>query len=152
MKWINIIGLFLQFLSFWLAAPELLGADTLKRFEDGLIKVISKFPSVLLGLLGLVLGAIMSFYGIYQGIQASENNSPEQYISFMIFILIFSALYIVYILVFYKRIQKWIERIFAKPVIHQLITNNESRKLALITGAILFTLGFVLQFVALLWS
>lgn len=151
MKWVNIIGLFLQFLSFWFAAPELLGADTLKRFENGLIKAISRLPAIFLGVVGLVLGITLGIYGAYQGITASQENGTN-FIRSIAIILSISFVYLIYMLFFYKKVQNKIELVFATPMIHKLINNNESRKLYLIIGAILFTIGFLCQLVVLLLS
>jgi uncharacterized protein YacL len=151
MKWINIIGLCLQFLAFWFAAPELLGVDALKRFEKSLIKLISKMPSLILGIAGLVLGLSMGIYGINQGLSASDGQESNM-VATMLVIISISVIYMLYILFFYKKVQRWIEKSFAKPIITKLISNNESRKIALITGAFLFTLGFVFQILVALWS
>lgn len=148
-KWINITGLVLQFLSFWFAAPELLGSQTLKRFESGLIRFLSRLPSYLLGLIGIFFGITMGVYGAYKGFDAQQN--PENITKTLVVLFSVSCIYIVY-MIFYKKVQKWIERIFAKPLINNLITNNKSRQLALITGAVLFTIGFLCQFVVLLIS
>lgn len=151
MKWINILGLVLQFLSFWLAAPELLGSETLKRFENGLIKFLSRLPSILLGIIGLVVGISMGIYGIYSGIAASENGQNNT-LTTMYTILGISIAYMIYIFFFYKKVQSFIERWFARPLINHLITNQESRKVALITGAVLFTIGFLCQLTVLILS
>lgn len=145
MKWINIIGFVFQFLSFWFAAPELLGSDTLKRFEEGLIKLMSRLPALLLGGGGVVFGLMMGIYGVYKGASADAQTNYTQ--TFFIIIGI-SVLYFVLIL-FYKKIERWIERKFAKPTIENLIKNNESRKTALMIGAVLFTVGFMCQLVVM---
>lgn len=151
MKWLNIIGLVLQFVSFWLAAPELLGAETLKRFESGLIKTISRLPSIVLGSVGIIVGIVMGVYGTMKGIAASEENESSVIQSMMI-ILAISVLYILYVVFFYKKVHRFIETIFAKPLIYKLITSSESRKVSLILGATLFTIGFLCQLIVLLVS
>lgn len=151
MKWLNILGLILQFLSFWLAAPELLGAATLKRFESGLIKIASRVPSIALGIIGLIFGIGMATYGTYTGMNAAEGDSGDPFQTMMI-ILAISIAYMIYVFIFYKRIQRFLERVFAKPMINMLITNNESRKVSLIIGAVLFTIGFLCQLTALVLS
>jgi hypothetical protein len=151
MKWINIIGLCLQFFAFWLAAPELLGAETMKRFESGLVKFVSRLPSISIGLIGLFAGIGMAAFGIYSGLHASENSASNP-LKPMILIGVASAFYMLYMIFFYKKLQNFIEQSFAKPLIEKLINNSESRKTALVFGAILFTAGFVLQLIVLVMS
>ena len=51
-----------------------------------------------------------------------------------------------FILVFkYKKFISWIDLKYAKPITEALINNNQSRKNALIVGAIIFTVGFLMQ-------
>ena len=151
MKWLNVLGLIFQFFAFWFAAPELLGGDTLKRFEKGLISFVSKMPSILLALLAIVFGTGMSIFGIQQGISATENNASNM-IGIMIFILVISAVTMAYFIFFSRRTQHWMQRRYAQPFIEKLIQNGESRKSALIIGAILFTVGFILQLMVALLS
>ncbi|MBR9861333.1 hypothetical protein GYB22_11410 [bacterium] len=151
MKWINIVGLCLQFLAFWLAAPELLGAEALKRFEQGLIKLVSTLPNILIAGTAICFGGIMAYYGVSKGIEASQGSS-ESVISTMIIIIIASIAVMVYMIFFAKKSQDWISRKYATPLMNTLINNNSARKASLITGAILFTCGFFLQFIAALLS
>ena len=148
MKWINLTGLLLQFIAFWLAAPELLGQEALKRFEKGLVSFISTLPSILMGLLGIGFGASMAFYGISEGLKAAEGAQTD-IVQTMVLIAMISVILMVYFLVFAKRTQKWMKRKFAEPLMTRLIENNESRKQALIVAAVLFSIGFLLQVVAI---
>ena len=59
-KIFTIIGLVLQFVAFWMAAPEILGVDWLKRTETMIRLAISKIPQVILGIVGVASG--MMFY------------------------------------------------------------------------------------------
>lgn len=148
MKWINIIGLCLQFLAFWLAAPELLGAETMKRFEKGLVSIISKLPGMLFGFLGFGLGMGMGVYGFYTGMQGDkELVYKSMYIMGTIMVV-----YVVFMVFFYKKLQIYLQTNVAEPLIEKLINNNQSRKMALVFGAVLFTLGFVFQLLALIIS
>ena len=113
MKWINAIGLILQFFSFWLAAPELLGETTLKRFETGLRKFISSIPIIIFSAIALCYGLYFSITGIMKGIKASEQHqSTQDYYSFLIFTSVATILYL--ILVFrYRKVISWLDLKFA---------------------------------------
>lgn len=150
MKWINALALILQFLSFWLAAPELLGETTLKRFESGLRKFIAALPVIIFSMIALGYGLFFGISGIITGIKASKEGVVDQdYFSFMITMAVATILY--FILVFrYKKFINWIDLKYAKPITEALINNNQSRKNALIIGAIIFTLGFLMQLFVIL--
>lgn len=145
MKWINALGLILQFLSFWLAAPELLGETTLKRFETGLRKFIAALPVLVFTLIALGYGLYFGISGTLKGIRARQEGVPDQdFLPFMLSMAIATILY--FILVFkYKKFISWIDLKYAKPITEALINNNQSRKNALIVGAIIFTVGFLMQ-------
>ncbi|MBI1221148.1 MAG: hypothetical protein GC180_00980 [Bacteroidetes bacterium] len=151
MKWINASGLILQFVAFWLAAPELLGEVTLKRFEKGLHKLIARIPSILF--LGVIIAYALLFAvrGLVKGIEAGQGQGSIDITSFYLQLGIASCIYFAYVL-FYKRINRWIDIRFAQPLSQKIIHNQETRKLALVIGAICFSLGFLLQLFAVLWT
>lgn len=152
MKWVNIIGLCFQFVAFWLAAPELLGESTLKRFEKGLERLVSAIPSIVLLVIMAVYGSYFFYNGITGVLAAQEGELEEGAIrNYFIILVVFSALYMTYIFM-YKRISAQIKLRISEPLIHKLINNNESRKNALIVGAIIFSLGFFLQLIAAIWN
>ncbi len=69
MKWFAIAGLIMQFVAFWLAAPELLGVDALKRFENGLVKLLSRLPGYTIGFIGFATGVSLGVYGMMVGMK-----------------------------------------------------------------------------------
>lgn len=149
MKWINALGLLLQFISFWFAAPELLGVNTLKRFEISLRKFVAALPLIILLCVVLIYAISLSALGILKGIKASEegiakNEMTEVY-------LIMGGCFLVYFvfLIFFKRIKNWLDLHLAQPLVSGLINNNKARSSALIVGAVLFTIGFLLQMVVI---
>jgi hypothetical protein len=143
-KWLNILGLVLQFIAFWLAAPELLGVEALKRFETGLVKIISQLPGLLFGFLGFSLGMGLGIYGFYTGMQGDR----EKVFSSMYLMAGVMAGYVLFMVFFYKRLQVYLQRNVAEPLIEKLINNNQTRKAALVLGALFFTVGFLAQLVA----
>lgn len=150
MKWLNALGLLLQFLAFWFAAPELLGAATLKRFESGLRRFIRRIP-MLIGLCIILSYALyFGIQGFMKGLEASENGVQHSEIySFYIQLGIAFIVYIVF-MIFYKRIIQWMDLKLAQPLTEMLINNNQTRKISLIIGAVFFSIGFLLQFFVIL--
>ncbi|MCB0481424.1 MAG: hypothetical protein KDC83_08315 [Flavobacteriales bacterium] len=150
MKWINLIGLCLQFLSFWLAAPELLGELTLDRLKTGLIKFVSVFPIYLFAFLGAGLGLVMGIMGTLKGINAKDGE-PVDFIGYAITLGVVMLLY--FVLLFFRiRIEKAIHKHFGAPFIESIIKNEAFRKKLLLAAAILFTLGFICQLIAAIAS
>lgn len=149
MKWINATGLLLQFLAFWFAAPELLGHDTLLRFREGLKKLIAGLPMVLMLLIIIAYGGYYAIGGMYKGYLAGTQGADVDIAQFYWSMGIATALYMLLMFRF-RKIRSWLERRLAYPMIEQLLNSNKVRRNALIAGAILFTLGFLLQLTAIL--
>ncbi|MBK7030658.1 MAG: hypothetical protein IPH45_16265 [Bacteroidales bacterium] len=147
MKWINATGMLLQFLAFWFAAPELLGDTKLKAFEKGLKNLIAAIPMILLILIITIFSVSSAVSGILKGMNASREgvNSSELY-SYYLILLFALILYFIFVF-FYKRIHIWLVEHLAKPLSYKLINQQSTRKSALIVGAILFTIGFLCQFI-----
>ena len=87
MKWLNILGMLLQFLSFWCAAPELLGEPTMRRLETGMTRFVARIP-VILVFGGMLLYAIgMGIFGVVEGLRASRGESvPLDTTSYYVFV------------------------------------------------------------------
>jgi hypothetical protein len=152
MKWVNALGLTFQFISFWFAAPELLGEQTLKRMESGLKTLITKIPVILVMLFCCGYGLTFSVMGIVKGLNASkEGITASEYYSFMAVLTISLMIYLLFI-IYYKRINRWLENSIAQPLTQRLIHNNEARQNALLIGAALFSIGFLLQLAVVLWQ
>jgi len=150
MKWITATGLILQFFAFWFAAPELLGASTLKRFEKGLRKLIALIPLVFMTLVILGYGLTFFISGIVKAVKSQTEGIEEgELFEFFITLGVASILYFIFIF-YYKKIKAWLETKVAQPLIYNLIENNHIRSISLVIGAVLFTLGFVLQIIAVL--
>ena len=149
MKWLNIIGLTFQFLAFWFAAPELLGATTLKRFEKGLKKFISFLPVFIVLIVILGYGLTSIGVGLFKAYKSQTEGIEEQEMyNYYVALGIGTLCYIVF-LVFYKRIRSWLTLKVAEPLTEKLIKNSKIRSTALVIGAVLFTVGFAFQIIAL---
>ena len=152
MKWVTILGLTFQFLAFWFAAPELLGATTLKRFEVGLKKFILFLPMFTVILVVLTYGITSIGIGLFKTIKSQTEGVDESEIyNYYLGLGIGTVFYIVF-LIFYKRIKNWLTIKLAEPLAKKLIEDNQTRSIALIIGAVLFTLGFVAQLVGLIFN
>lgn len=150
MKWLNLTGLLLQFLAFWFAAPELLGQATLKRFENGLRKLITATPMILLMVVVAVFSLGFGIVGFFKGLNASKTGMHNQeYFRFLITLGVGTLFYALFIFNF-KKIKSYIDQHIARPLLEQLINNNQTRTTALIVGAIFFTSGFLCQFISTL--
>jgi hypothetical protein len=147
MKWVNAIGLLLQFVAFWLAAPELLGEPTLRRFEKGLKKLVTLLPMIIIWVVILGYGVTSLILSLMKGFDAATNGTTtESLTAFYIKLGVATIVYFIF-MVFYKRIKKGLETKLAQPLVEKLINNTETRKQSLILGAMLFSLGFIMQFV-----
>ena len=113
MKWINVAGLFLEFLAFWFAAPELLGEQSLKGIEKGLRRFIFYLPK-------LVFILIVAAFLIYCLIAASHITN---YVTYTWQIGIESAVYVV-IIIFIKPIQRKVDEKISRPLIEKIINST----------------------------
>ena len=147
MKWLNILGMLLQFLSFWCAAPELLGEATMQRLEKGMTRFVARIPVIIVfgGMMAYALAA--GLFGVYEGITAARGEQPL--ISPRYYFLFIGVAMVVYLtfMVFYKKILAYLERTLARPLVHRLVADGDARRKGLILGATLLTTGFILQFI-----
>lgn len=152
MKLLTVVGLICQFVAFWFAAPELLGESTLKRMQTGIQKLVTWIPIIVT--LVVVLGYGVTFISIsaYNAYKMSQSGElaidPTKYFVAM---GIFTTLYMVFMFR-YKKIKAYLENQVAIPLTHKLLNSNETRKNALIIGALLFTIGFIAQLIAVLMA
>ena len=65
----------------------------------------------------------------------------------MQFVLVLGTAFTVYtvFLIFFKHIRNLIATKISAPLVTRLIDRNETRQQALVIGAVLFTLGFLIQ-------
>ncbi|MGV0753954.1 hypothetical protein [Empedobacter brevis] len=132
-KVFTILGLVLQFLAFWMAAPEILGVDWLRKTEGLIRKMISQLPQLILAVLGMVLGVM--FY-----------HSMRSIFAFVVVIIIIAIL-----LLLYKKLGQVLDEKISKPLIKKLILNDTFRFTLLKFAALFFTLGFIIQITLVLF-
>ncbi|MDM1072848.1 hypothetical protein HX001_10140 [Empedobacter brevis] len=132
-KIFTILGLVLQFLAFWMAAPEILGVDWLRKTQGLIRKMISQLPQLILAVLGMVLGVM--FY-----------HSMRSIFAFVVVIIIIAIL-----LLLYKKLGQVLDEKISKPLIKKLILNDTFRFTLLKFAALFFTLGFIIQIALVLF-
>lgn len=126
-KIFTLLGLILQFVAFWMAAPEILGVDWLSKTEEMIRKAINQLPQLILGALGMAMGVM--FY-----------HSMSSFFVFIVVIMI-----IILLLIFYKKVEKLLDEKNSKPLVNKLILNETFRFTLLKFAALFFTLGFLIQ-------
>lgn len=132
-KVFTILGLVLQFLAFWMAAPEILGVNWLRKTEGLIRKMISQLPQLILAVLGMVLGVM--FY-----------HSMRSIFAFVVVIIFIGIL-----LLLYKKLGQVLDEKISKPLIKKLILNETFRFTLLKFAALFFTLGFIIQIALVLF-
>jgi hypothetical protein len=147
MKWLNILGMVLQFLSFWCAAPELLGEAAMQRLEKGMTRFVARIPVILVFGGMMVYALVAAGFGTYQGITAGRGEGPPMSMrSYAVVLGIVTSVYVVF-LIFHKRVLRFLELRLAQPVVHHLVASADARRNALMLAAVLLTTGFLLQLI-----
>lgn len=97
-------------------------------------------------------GVTFAIAGVLKGMKGAEEGlSESEFFSFIITLGIGTVIYLIFMILF-NRIKIWLEKNVAEPLISGLITNNQIRSTALIIGAALFSLGFLIQLAVVLIS
>ena len=139
MDWIkiaSIASISLQFISFWFAAPEVLGSEWLQKAEAIIRKGIKTIPGFLMLIIGVVVGFLI----------------PKSLSDFNLKLIIPLACIFLLVVVFSKRMQKILDEKISVPLLNKLIINQSFRFSLLKTAALLFTLGFIIQIITIIYS
>jgi hypothetical protein len=150
MKWVNAIGLICQFFAFWFAAPELLGVSTLQRLEKGIERFAARAPLIII--LSIIFGYGLTFIGLATYNFFYMKETGETFIDVKSYLWSMGICTVVYMVTMfnYKRLRRYLENKVAQPLTQRIINNSETRRIALLIGAVLFTLGFALQLLTVL--
>jgi|GEM_PF-719551 len=128
MKWLNALGLLLQFISFWLVAPEIIGKNSLIRIAGMLKKFLSNLSVIIIFLVVAAYGITFSVGGTLRGLSASDNRvSNTEFYSYLIVLGIATVLYMIFIFN-YKKIRSWLDRKITGPLVDKFVQNDELRK------------------------
>lgn len=150
MKWLIAFGMFLQFISFWLAAPEIMGDGALKRLNQFLKNMVSNFSLIVLTILITAYALIFSIKGILTGMKASEGTITGNQINNYFISLIVATVAYMFFMFRYKKIKLWLDEKIAVPLVNKFTYDERFRRNSLLTGALLFTFGFLIQIFILL--
>lgn len=135
-KIINIVSICLQFFSFWLAAPEILGSAWLQKAEAIIKKAIMKIPNIILMFIGLIIG-----HSFANGLYKDDIKM----------VILFGVIFII-VLAFSKKMKTLLNDKISTPLLNKLIINDSFRFTLLKTAALIFTVGFLLQIIAIAYS
>lgn len=147
MKWLNAFSLLLQFISFWLVAPEIIGEKSLIRISEMIKKFLSNLSIIIIFLIIAAYGITFAVGGTLKGFNASEKGvSSSDFNSYIIVLGISTVIYMIFIFN-YKKIRIWLDKKVTGPLVDKFVQNDELRKKSLLAGATLFTTGFIIQFI-----
>ena len=151
MEWLNRIGMILGFVSFWLVAPEFIGEERLKRWEERLEAFIARVPAQFGCLFGLFMGLMTMglllsllqplFPRRYDPIPWNRPSTPAPW---EMLALLFSGGVGLFIGWQSSRVMQWLVR----PILSRLANDDRIRDRWFWVGVCLFVLSFVFQFVS----
>jgi hypothetical protein len=135
--WLNRIGMALGFVSFWLVAPEFIGEDRLRLWEDSLAAGLLQMPKVLKVIfISMSIVAILIYLGrVVLEVRTGHIVFPEVPQALTLATGMLAATLLA-------------AQILVEPVVSRLANDNHVRQTALLLGAALFIFSFVLQFIA----
>jgi hypothetical protein len=148
-KWINAAGILLQFLSFWLAAPELLGIERLRAIEGRIRALIGRLPRLVFTLAGLSMAVFGTWFGIHAA--TTPRFLHDHPLALPVYFIGVTLLTLPLIL-FQHRITAALDRWIVAPLLRRLIADEGIRLRALFLAAVLMTLGVIMQLAATLWT
>ena len=138
-KVLNLLGIVLEFASFWFAAPEILGEERLRALEWRIERGVSGLPTLLM--LSMVLGAVLVPLALMiLKPQPSWSAGDLSYYALGLVMMLSAPLV-------FDVIQKRI----VWPLYRSLLgKGGHVRQRSLAVGAVLFVVGFLCQFMAAL--
>ena len=135
--WLNRGGLILGFLAFWFAAPEFIGETRLKKWERALAKGLLKLPFWAKVVLGIVITCVTCLY-IFRWMMYGLIDTISILQLFILGVVGGTAIFLAALIP------------LLGSVISKLANDDHVRQRSLFFGGALFTLSFVLQFIATL--
>jgi hypothetical protein len=144
--WLNRIGLILGFISFWFAAPEFIGEQRLKTWEESLANLTKKLPGIFAQVGGffLLIGAIV-FLGVVLGILGVNVSEHRLMVTCIASVYVFGL--VIMLFIYYWVISDPLERL-ALRIVSVLANDRKQRQRSLFIGGGLFIISFLLQFFA----
>jgi hypothetical protein len=164
--WINRIGLVFDFLAFWLAAPEILGEERLRKaetlIERGFSSILSRFQKIFKRITGrdlplsldafleqerFTLRMLSSAFWILLMLVVKQLFFPSKPDAIDNFILLQAIINLVMGIAF-SGVLIAVAAILAARILRWLYEGEQLRQLLILIGAIIFTMGFIFQFMA----
>ena len=146
--WLNRVGMILGFFAFWFAAPEFIGEARLRTWEQSLAKILKKIGNNLPLIFGLFTISFCAIYLAHHWPTKAEmiENLREQWLPW----------------VHSRRRYSWSQYLLSltgpavlqvvgklgPPLIAKMANDSKVRQTSLALGAMLFTMSFILQFIA----
>lgn len=170
MGWLNRTGMILAYLSFWLMAPELLGEERIKRFQQGITAGIRRIPVIVavcvccaaLMLLDSIFdpkpyawAAIMIAgdtthnepckykSGIFHDCKYHQEHPLAAWVSSSSLQVVLICIIVGLGMLMYDRLNQMLE-----PVLSAIAKDQNIRYRCLLIGAATGTAGFIMQLVA----
>jgi hypothetical protein len=137
MRWVNRVGMLLEFLSLWLAAPELLGEERLKAWG----RQLERWLQVIVVMLWFLLFAFL--WAAVSDAMPDEVVAAMPTITFTVATAILSVVCALPLILSIEMNRKVI-----RPLQKRLTDDGRVRSRCLALGALLFMLGFLLRLVA----
>jgi hypothetical protein len=146
--WVSRLAIILNFLSFWLVAPEFIGEERLQKIErklkSGFVFALPTtiwllvLPCVTLGALFLFLFLLFAVLAVFFHYPSLRVDGP--------FLDALVAVFTVLAVIFANRSRRWADQKIAKPLLAKLVNDDDARRRYLVTGILMFILGHALQF------
>ena len=133
----NRVGMVFGFLSFWFAAPEFIGEQRLKSWEDAIAASLATFrrlPDSLQGAIVFTLIFVGPLYVLYFKYKIAGRIVNSAFLLPTIGAVIGYG------------VSRFVSRL--DRIVGALAKDKKVRQRSLLMGAVLFTLAFVLQFLA----
>ncbi len=124
-----------EFLSFWMVAPEFLGAQRMHKIEKQVMKLELAMPGLVFGLSGVVFGLFFSIMG----------NRLKEFPFWNWIVFGFMGVYFLSLLIFQNRIRNYLANKVFGPFFRELSDSGIFRQRFLKAGVFLFTFSFILK-------
>jgi len=134
-KLISLLIDLMEFLSFWMVAPEFLGEQRLKAIEKRVLKLEVHMPGLLFGLFGI-------FAGLFFAIAGAKLKSLTWW-NYVVFA--FLGFYLLGLILYMERMKKFLVVKVFGPFFRELSDSQIFRQKFLKAGIILFVTSFMFK-------
>jgi hypothetical protein len=154
-EWTERIAMVLEFLSFWFAAPELLGKAILKEWENRLKSGIAAIPKIFV-YIATIVWILLWLFTVLCVLRYADLNLPresgkrwvdEHWLASR---ALFGGVTGGFFLALYflrARVRRFAVEKVVKPLLHKFADDSRARQRALALGAALFVTAFILKFI-----